>query len=40
MVWAALAHTIFYGNVLGFDDDGDWMALVYRYAQRSFELDH
>ena len=40
MVWAALAHTIFYGNVLGFDDDPDWMTLVYRYAQRSFELDH
>lgn len=40
MVWAALAHTIFYGNVLGFDDDENWMTLVYRYAQRSFELDH
>jgi adenylate cyclase len=40
MIWAALAHTIFYGNVLGFDKDEDWKALVYRYAQRSFELDH
>jgi TolB-like protein len=40
MIWAALAHTIFYGNVLGFDDDQNWMPLVYRYAQRSFELDH
>ena len=40
MVWAALAHTIFYGNVLGFDDDNDWMTVVYRFAQRSFELDH
>lgn len=40
MIWAALAHTIFYGNVLGFDDDEDWLALVYRYAHRSFELDH
>ena len=40
MIWAALAHTIFYGNVLGFDDDENWMPLVYRYAQRSFELDH
>ena len=40
IVWAALAHTIFYGNVLGFDEDPDWMTLVYRYAQRSFELDH
>lgn len=40
MVWAALAHSIFYGNVLGFDDDENWMTLVYRYAQRSFELDH
>jgi adenylate cyclase len=39
-VWAALAHTIFYGNVLGFDRDDDWKTLVYRYAQRSFELDH
>ena len=40
MIWAALAHTVFYGNVLGFDDDDNWMTLVYRYAQRSFELDH
>ncbi len=40
MIWAALAHTIFYGNVLGFDEDENWMAVVYRYAQRSFELDH
>ena len=40
MVWAALAHTIFYGNVLGFDDDENWMMLDDRYAQRSFELDH
>jgi TolB-like protein len=40
MIWAALAHTIFYGNVLGFDEDENWLALVYRYAHRSFELDH
>lgn len=40
MIWAALAHTIFYGNVLGFDRDDDWKALVFRYAQQSFELDH
>jgi len=40
MIWAALAHTIFYGNVLGFDEDENWMALVHRYARRSFELDH
>lgn len=40
MIWAALGHTIFYGNVLGFDEDENWMTLVYRYAQRSFELDH
>jgi TolB-like protein len=40
MIWAALAHTIFYGNVLGFDDEKDWMTTVYRHAQRSFELDH
>jgi adenylate cyclase len=40
MIWAALAHTIFYGNVLGFDNDENWMTVVYRYAQRSFELDH
>lgn len=39
-VWAALAHTIFYGNVLGFDDDKGWMTIVYRHAKRSFELDH
>jgi TolB-like protein len=40
MIWAALAHTIFYGNVLGFDDEKGWMTIVYRHAQRSFELDH
>ena len=40
MIWAALAHTIFYGNVLGFDDENGWMTTVYRHAQRSFELDH
>jgi len=40
MIWAALAHTIFYGNVLGFDSDENWMTVVYRCAQRSFELDH
>lgn len=40
MVWAALAHTIFYGNVLGFDNDDQWKSLVFRYAQRAFELDH
>jgi adenylate cyclase len=40
MIWAALAHTIFYGNVFGFDNDENWMTLIYRHAQRSFELDH
>ncbi|SDT23477.1 hypothetical protein [Bradyrhizobium canariense] len=40
LLWAALAHTIFYGNVLGFQDDADWLSLVERYAQRAFELDH
>jgi adenylate cyclase len=40
MIWAALAHTVFYGNVLAFDDDENWLDLVYRYAHRAFELDH
>jgi TolB-like protein len=40
MLWAALAHTIFTGNVAGFDEDPDWLGLVERYAQHSFELDH
>jgi len=40
LMWAALGHTIFYGNVLGFDDDNGWMMTVYRHTQRSFELDH
>ena len=40
MIWAALAHTVFYGNVLGFDEDANWLTVVYRYAQRAFELDH
>jgi adenylate cyclase len=39
MLWAALAHTIFTGNVVGFDNDADWLGLVDRYAQHSFELD-
>jgi adenylate cyclase len=39
MMWAALAHTVFAGNILGFSDDVDWLSLVDRYAQRSFELD-
>jgi TolB-like protein len=39
MLWAALAHTVFTGNVVGFDDDPDWLNLVDRYAQHSFELD-
>lgn len=39
-LWAALAHTIFTGNVAGFDEDPDWLGLVERYAQHSFELDH
>jgi len=39
-IWAALAHTIFYGNALGFDDEKEWMTIVYRHAQHSFELDH
>jgi adenylate cyclase len=40
MLWAALAHTVFTGNVVGFDNDPDWLSLVDRYAQHSFELDH
>jgi adenylate cyclase len=40
VLWAGLGHAIFYGNVLGFDDDADWMQLVHRHAQRAFELDH
>jgi adenylate cyclase len=40
MIWSALAHTVFYGNVFGFDEDDNWTALVYRLTQRSFELDH
>lgn len=40
MVWAALAHTVFYGNVFGFDRDEDWQVFVHRYAHRSLELDH
>lgn len=40
MVWAALAHTTFYGHVLGFERDAQWMTLVDRYARRAFELDH
>lgn len=39
MLWAALAHTVFTGNVVGFDDDPDWLRLVDRYTQHSFELD-
>jgi TolB-like protein len=39
MLWAALAHTVFTGNVVGFDNDPDWLSLVDRYAQHSFELD-
>lgn len=39
-LWAALAHTIFTGNVVGFDEDPDWLNLVERYSQHSFELDH
>jgi adenylate cyclase len=39
MLWAALAHTVFTGNVVGFDEDADWLRLVDRYTQHSFELD-
>jgi adenylate cyclase len=39
MLWAALAHTVFTGNVVGFDNDPDWLSLVDRYVQHSFELD-
>jgi TolB-like protein len=39
MLWAALAHTVFTGNVVGFDNDPDWLSVVDRYAQHSFELD-
>jgi tetratricopeptide (TPR) repeat protein len=39
MIWAARAQTVFYGNVLGYDRDEDWLNLVYYGAQRSLELD-
>jgi adenylate cyclase len=40
MIWAALGHTIFYGNVLGFGTDDDWETLVDRCAEKAFGLDH
>lgn len=39
MIWAARAQAVFYGNVLGYDQDEDWLNLVYYCAQRSLELD-
>lgn len=40
IMWAALGHTIFYGNVLGFDDDENWLAVANHCVERAFELDH
>jgi adenylate cyclase len=40
IIWAALAHTIFYGNALGFDDDENWLGMADHFVQRAFELDH
>ncbi len=39
MMWAALAHTAFTGNCLGFDDDVDFLQAADRYTQRAMELD-
>lgn len=39
MMWAALAHTAFTGNCLGFDDDVDFLQTADRYTQRAMELD-
>ncbi len=40
MMWAALAHTAFTGNCLGFDDDPDFLQAADRHTQRAMELDH
>ncbi|WP_422033938.1 hypothetical protein [Reyranella sp.] len=39
MMWAALAHTAFTGNCLGFDDDVDFLQTADRQTQRAMELD-
>lgn len=39
MMWAALAHTAFTGNCLGFDDDPDFLQAADRHTQRAMELD-
>ncbi|WP_428678183.1 hypothetical protein [Reyranella sp.] len=39
MMWAALAHTAFTGNCLGFDDDVDFLQSADRHTQRAMELD-
>lgn len=39
MMWAALAHTAFTGNCLGFDDDPDFLQVADRHTQRAMELD-
>ena len=39
MMWAALAHTAFAGNCLGFDDDPDFLQAADRHTQRAMELD-
>lgn len=39
MMWAALAHTVFTGNCLGFDDDPDFLQAADRHTQRAMELD-
>ena len=38
-MWAALAHTVFTGNCLGFDDDPEFLSTTDRWAQRAMELD-
>ncbi len=39
MMWAALAHTVFTGNCLGFDDDPNFLQSADRHTQRAIELD-
>ena len=38
-LWAAIAQTVFYGNVLGYGEDENWTDRVRYSAQRSLELD-
>jgi TolB-like protein len=39
MMWGALAHTVFTGNCLGFDNDPDFLQAAERCTQRAIELD-